>query len=167
MLAQALVGSGHHRDLGHALHVGQQLLDLGGAHVLAAPDDDVLQPVGDGQVAVGVDDADVAGVEPAVLVDRLGRERGVGVAGEAVGATGEDLARLADADVVAVLVDRADLDPLERPAVGVDPLLPGRLVLGTGDRRVLGAAVGAHERDPELVGPLGHRVRGWASRPAR
>ena len=125
MLAQALVGCGHDSHLGHALHVGQELLDLGGADVLAAPDDDVLHPVGDGEVAVGIDDPDVTGVEPTALFDRLGGQGGVGVAGETVGTAGQDLARLADADVMTVLVDRPDLDTLERPAVGVDALLRG------------------------------------------
>ena len=145
MLAQALVGRSHHSHFGNALHVRQQLFDLGRAHVLAAADDDVLQPVRDGQVSVGVDDPDVARVQPATLLDRLGGERGIGVAGEAVGAAGKDLARLADADVAAILVDGADLDTVHRFAVGVDALLAGRFVFGAGDGRVLGAAICAHQ----------------------
>ena len=39
--------------------------------------DQVLLPVGDAQAAVGVDLADVAGVEPAVAIDRLGGRLGL------------------------------------------------------------------------------------------
>ena len=44
----------------------QHRLDLGGRHVLAAGDDDVLHPPGEEEVAVGVAAAEVAGVQPAV-----------------------------------------------------------------------------------------------------
>ena len=56
---------------------GQRLLDLGGVDVEAAGDVHVLEPVGDPQVARLVEHADVAGVQPAVRVDRLGGRRGV------------------------------------------------------------------------------------------
>src|SRR5690606_20416524 len=39
---------------------------------LAAGLDDVLGPVGEGEEAVGADDADVAGLEPAVLAELVG-----------------------------------------------------------------------------------------------
>ena len=89
----ALVGRPHRRDLrverhqgGHEgsvvtdgrglRHQGDQLegrLQVGGADVLAARgDDQLLLAVDDAQVAVLVDLADVARVQPAVLVDRLG-----------------------------------------------------------------------------------------------
>ena len=51
----------------------QRLLDLGRVDVEAAGDVHVLEPVGDRQVAVLVERADVAGVQPAVGVDRLAR----------------------------------------------------------------------------------------------
>ena len=158
MLAEAVVRRGHHRHLGHALHVRQELLHFGRADVLAAANDDVLDPVGDGEVAVFVEHADVTGAEPALLVDGLGREGGIGVAGEAVGPTGEDLAGPPYAGLASFFVDCPHLHPLERAAVGVDALLARRLVGGAGDRGVLGAAVGAHEGDAEPVGALGHRV---------
>src|SRR6266542_2505437 len=55
-------------DRGMAVQDG---LDLLGIDVLAAADDHVLDPVDDPQVAVGVEDADVAGVQPAVA-ERVG-----------------------------------------------------------------------------------------------
>src|SRR2546426_354083 len=65
------------RALAHRIVLVQHALDLGARDVLAARHDHVLEPVDDVEVAVFVDDADVAGVEPAA------RERGasrVGVA---------------------------------------------------------------------------------------
>ena len=50
------------------------------------------------ELAVLVEHTDVAGAEPAVVVDRRLRELGVGVPDEAVGTLAPDLARLADAD---------------------------------------------------------------------
>ena len=44
----------------------QHVLDVARVDVVAAPDDQVLHPVDDGEVSVGVEAADVAGVEPAV-----------------------------------------------------------------------------------------------------
>jgi hypothetical protein len=51
--------------LGNAGMPDQKVLDLAGGDVLAAPDDDVLLAVGDDQVSVGVEAADIAGPEPA------------------------------------------------------------------------------------------------------
>jgi hypothetical protein len=52
--------------------VGQQdVFDLARVHVEPATDDHFLASVDDGEVAIGVEPADVAAVEPALLVDRL------------------------------------------------------------------------------------------------
>ena len=70
-------------DDGHVGHrrVGvEQVLDLLGGDVLAVADDHVLQPTGDGHVAVGVDDAQVAAAEVAVVVEGVGVEGRVEVA---------------------------------------------------------------------------------------
>ena len=100
MLAEALVGRGHHaRPRPRASQAEQQLLDLLGADVLAAADDDVGHAVGDGEVAVVVEHADVAGAVPAVVVEGRGGQLGVGVAEAAVGATAEDLAVVVEPDL--------------------------------------------------------------------
>src|SRR5215210_4427149 len=70
-LAHALIWYADHGDVGDPVQPGEGLLDLGGIDVEAAGDVHVLEPVGDGQVAFGVERADVAGVQPAVGVDRL------------------------------------------------------------------------------------------------
>ena len=108
VLAEALVGRGHDADLGDRVEAHQQLLDLLGADVLAAADDDVGDAVGDREVAVVVEHADVAGAVPPVVVEDRRGQRGVDVADEAVRAPAQDLA---------VLVE-ADLDAGQRVAVG-------------------------------------------------
>ena len=82
-------------DVGREL---QLVLELARRDVLAAGgDDDVLHPVGDPEVAVAVLHADVAGVQPAVGIDRLGRLlRLVEVAHEDVPAAHQQLARSRD-----------------------------------------------------------------------
>ena len=115
VLTEARVGRGDDRDLGDARHPEEQLLDLGRADVLAAADDDVLLAVDDREEPVVVDHADVAGLEPAVGVERSRRQRGVGVPDEAVGALAPDLARLARVDrVPAVVVAQLHLDAEHR-----------------------------------------------------
>ena len=72
-LAGLVVGEADHRGVGD-LRVGeQQRLELGRRHLEALVLDELLEPVDDEQVPVGVDVADVAGVQPAVGVDRVGR----------------------------------------------------------------------------------------------
>ena len=73
-LAEPRVGRGHHHGLGDARAcVEQHLLDLERADVLAAADDDVGLAVGDGEVAVVVEHADIACAVPAVVVEGLAR----------------------------------------------------------------------------------------------
>ena len=64
-------------DLAHRGMVADHVLDLGRVRVEAADDEHVLLAVGDAEVAALVEHADVAGVQPAVGVDRLGGRFGV------------------------------------------------------------------------------------------
>ena len=66
LLAEALVRDAEHGGLGHRGVLVDDLLDLAGVDVEPAADDQVLLAVHDGEVAVGVDGADVAGGEPAL-----------------------------------------------------------------------------------------------------
>src|SRR5205823_1425066 len=52
------------------------LFDLAGVDVVAAGDDQLAGAPGDGEVAVGAAPAEVAGVEPAISVERLGGRLG-------------------------------------------------------------------------------------------
>src|SRR5690606_3730678 len=91
-------------DVGAAVAEGERLadervllevvLDHRRRDVLAARgDDELLLAVDDGEEAVLVEAPDVAGVDPAVLVDQLGGRLGAAqVAGGAGGAADEDLA---------------------------------------------------------------------------
>ena len=65
-LAPALVRQADHRDLGHARVQRQAGFDLDRRNVLAAGDDHVVDAAGDEDVAVGVDEAGVAGEIPAL-----------------------------------------------------------------------------------------------------
>ena len=71
LLAVLLRGAADYGDVLDARHGAEEVLDLLGGDVLAAADDEVLEPPGDVVVAVGVHAADVAGMEPAALVDAL------------------------------------------------------------------------------------------------
>ena len=61
-----LVGNADHRHVGDRRMAEQRVLDFGRIDVLAAGDDHVLHAVVDVEVAVRVEIAGVAGVEPAV-----------------------------------------------------------------------------------------------------
>src|SRR5262249_61597582 len=89
--------------------VHEDLVDLAGGDLLAAPVDDLLQAPGEGDVAVLVHDALVAGAEPAV---HEGLAVGLGVvlvAGHDVGAADGDLAGDAGGLRRAGLVEAAGL----------------------------------------------------------
>src|SRR4030095_11044494 len=75
-LAPYFVGDGDDRALEHRGMPRHRLLHLDRGDVLAARDDDVLLPVAQLDVAVGVPDADVAGVEPAAA-ERFRRRLGI------------------------------------------------------------------------------------------
>src|ERR1700691_3421023 len=113
-LAELGVGRGNHTHLAHLGQLADQRLDLRGRHVVAARDDDVLEPVDDPDVPVGVLDADVAAVEPAVA-HGLGVGRLVApVAGRDARTGDDDLARLLRLAVRAIRPD--DLVPGEHGA---------------------------------------------------
>ena len=76
-LARLLVGDADHGDVADVLVPEDQGLELGGRDLEALVLDQLLEAVDDLEVAVGVDDGDVAGVQPAVLVDGRGCRLGV------------------------------------------------------------------------------------------
>src|SRR3954471_9975928 len=123
VLSEPCVRRGDDRGLRHPGYAQEQLLDLGGAHVLTAPDDDVLLPVGDREVTLLVEHADVATHVPAVVDEGGGGERWIGVPREAVGAPAEDLARDADLHVATRFVDQPEVDSRKRAPVGELALL--------------------------------------------
>src|SRR5574338_71603 len=103
-LAPLLVGHADHRALEHRLVAVERVLDLGGADVLAARDDDVLLAVDDVEAAGRVPHAEVARVEPAAL------DRARGLVGLLVVAAEDDVRARADlADAAPVARDLAAL----------------------------------------------------------
>ncbi|MNE98793.1 hypothetical protein D3C80_1973620 [compost metagenome] len=64
--APLLVRNANHRTHGHLGMAGDDVLDLGGIHVLAAADDHVLEAVDNEQVALLVHVGAVAGEQPTV-----------------------------------------------------------------------------------------------------
>ena len=116
----------------------QQALDARRRHHVAARIlDEVLLAVGDLDVAVGIDQADVAGVQPAVLDRRGGCRLVVPVAGHHQLAAHQDLAVLGDADLD---VGERRADRVELGAVGA---------VARDDRRRLGLAVALQQAHAE------------------
>src|SRR5581483_2748315 len=115
-LAEIGVGAAADGHLPHRRMLEQHVLDVGGGDILAAPDDEVLQPAGDEVVPAGVDVAEVARVDPPVRID------------DAVGGlapVAEHLGRRAGHDFAgALLVGPVDaqLHHRERPPGGAGPL---------------------------------------------
>ena len=104
-LDPARVRDAEHGRLGHRRVRVDDLLDLARGDVLAAGLDHVLLAVDDVEVALVVEDAEVAGVQPAVA-ERLGRLGGVvPVAEHRLRRAVHDLADLPGANRAAVVVD--------------------------------------------------------------
>ena len=136
-------------------------LQLGRGHLKRLVLDQLLEPVDDVEVALGVGLADVAGVQPAVFVEhRAGCLRVVQVALHHLRSPYPDLAQLAGGGVpVGGHVDDAPLGVGQR---GADRGNPGLLLrrVGVGDRARLGQAVTL--TDEHVVArcrPAGHRLR--------
>ncbi len=111
-LAEHRIREPDHGDLGDRRVLGQHRLHLGGVHVVPAADVHLLEPADDAQVAVLVDRAEVAGVQPAVGVDDGRGELGVApVAAHHRGGPADDLADLTGGDAGRrSRVDDAQLD---------------------------------------------------------
>ena len=107
LLAVARVRHRDDRQVLHGRMGGEHALDLLRRDVLAAADDDVLAPVGDGEVAAPSRRpmSPVRNQPPAANACRV--ERGVGVADEDLGTAHEDLAVVAGRQIALVLVDDA------------------------------------------------------------
>ncbi len=96
------------RDIGDGGMGGEHIFDLEGRDVLGVADDRILDSACDADVAVGVDHSEVAGAQPAILVERVGVERGIRVAEEALRSLEPQLT-----------IDHAHANPRYRCADGV------------------------------------------------
>ena len=95
VLAEHRVRHGERDRLQHGWMVHQRFVDLAGRNFLAAAIDDLLEPSGEREIAVGVDDALIAGAEPAVDERFAVRLRIVLIAGGDAFAANDDLSGLA------------------------------------------------------------------------
>src|SRR5205823_3943436 len=109
-LPRRVVGQTDHGDVADAGVREQQVLDFLGADGLALADDDVLEPARDRDVAVGILEAEVAGAEPAVVVEGVGIEGRVHVPAEQHRALDADLTLLPRLRDGLIELDDLDLD---------------------------------------------------------
>ena len=146
---------------------GQQRLQLGRGDWPAAHLDELLEPVDDHHIAVAVDQAEVAGVQPAARAEHGRGGLGlVAVAPHHLGAADQQLARLAGAEVAARL-------RLGHPQLGAghDPAdrardAAGRPVGQAGPDAGLGKPVGLADGRPGQPGRQGLLGGGGQGRPA-
>src|SRR5207247_8580356 len=94
----------------------------------AGPADEVRLPGRHGDIAVLVEEADVAARGPPFCVEGLAGELGIGVAGAQIGTPTPDLARLPRWDAAAAGVDQPELDAGQRAAIGTLPRRTRRVV---------------------------------------
>ncbi|BDB41942.1 hypothetical protein IWGMT90018_23880 [Mycobacterium kiyosense] len=131
----AVVGvlAGDHRDIGDCRVRGEFVFHFDGVDVASTGDDHVLEAVDQGDVTVGVDRGDVAGVQPAVADGLGGGLRIAPVPLHDGLAAQNELARATGADVIAVRVDD--------PGLGVEQRMSPAGIRALAD--LLGAAVDA------------------------
>ena len=113
----------------HALHAIDDLLDVGRHHVLAAEDDEVLEPPGHEEESLGVEESEIPGSEPAARHQHLrGGGRVVVVALHHAGTLHADLTLDTRGTLAAALVQRREnlhRDAAARLAHGEKP--PARI----------------------------------------
>src|SRR5262249_21835328 len=112
-------GTANHRGLHHHLVRIENRLDLGRIHIETRADDQLLSPPDDEEeLAVGPSEA--AGVEPAVAIDRLGRELRCSIIAEHhIRAAHVQFADLAVWNRRALEVDQTILDSRQKLSYGV------------------------------------------------
>ena len=142
----------------------QDLLDLEGGNVLAAPADRVLEPIDEAEIAVGLAHDTIAGVEPAIAPGLGGflrrAEVFIGKCQRLVGPH-HQLARRSVGGVLAAIVDDARIEALEHR-----PHQSGLLVL---DRRAedeigFGRAPAVEQADAGAPREIGVKLRRHAGR---
>lgn len=149
-LTKDAVGQPDHGDLGDGGVSGKELLHLLSRNVLAVPDDDVLEPSGDLQVAGRMDAAEVSGSEPPVNVECFRVHGRVGVAVAERRAPDQHFADFAGRHLGSVRCGDPHLDPGGDPAVRAGQDLGAVPRVADGDHRCLGHAVVVRDGHPHL-----------------
>ena len=119
-----LVRDADHGAVEHRREGVDDFLDLGWRDVLAAADDQFLEPAGDGQKSVLVALRQIAGVIPAVAQRVACLFRLVVIAGHDVGTAHDQFALLPRRDVVTFSIDDADCKPRYRYAARTQTRVP-------------------------------------------
>jgi PAS domain S-box-containing protein len=143
----------------------KNVLDFLGVDVLPAPDDQVLDPVDQGEVAVVVEPADIARVQPATAQYLSGFLWPAQVAAHDIGSADDDLARLPGGQKLACRVDHADLDARQRQP---DAARLAHTVhrVGCADDRALRQPVPLNYRNAETLLELADQLPGHRRGPA-
>ena len=148
-----------HRALGHAVHLVQEGLHLGRVHVVAAADHQVLAATHELDVAVLVEAAHVAGLEPAVVGEVVARLVGhAPVAAEHVGPAHLDVADHAARRELPLVVAHPQTDARQGKAHRAAPALAVlRAARVRGEHQRLAHAVAL---DDGVAGALAEGVEG-------
>ena len=141
--------------------------DLCRIRIETADDEHVTEAIGDAEVAQCVDPTDVARVEPAAGIDRLGRGLGIiQVAGHQVVPAHHDFACGSDRLLDAMLVDDAQLDPADHATGRLGDQLDrvARPAHGHDTGRLGDAVRGDHVGEAELAHHSFHEHRRYRRR---
>src|SRR6266536_1587932 len=126
-LAPFRIRPADHRGLAHVLVLEQHFLDLARIDVGAAGDDHVLGAVLEREIALRVERADVAGVQPAAAQRCRARFRVAPITRHHHVAAAQNLPGLAGRQLAVLRVGDLDFDARIRPAGGRQPVEPARI----------------------------------------
>ena len=136
-LAGPRIREANNGDVGDAVMSDEHLLNLGRRDVLGVPDDEVLDPTGDADIAIPVDKPEITGAEPSILVECIHVEGRVKVPGKALRSFQTQLAFPVDLELPAILGDHPYDDPGNgHPDCSVKPLRRIRGPRRRGDREL-------------------------------
>src|SRR6266481_3228653 len=110
-LAEPRVRKADHGDRGHRGMLVEQVLDLDDRYVFPAPDQNVLYPARNADVAVIVRVGEIAGIEPSLAIESL-QLRPLVIALKHLSAANEQASRLTRGDRPALEIDDTDFHPV-------------------------------------------------------
>jgi hypothetical protein len=93
------VGHSDDRDVGDRGVGGQHILDFEGGNILRVADDRIFDTTRDTDIAVCINQPEIACAQPSILVERVGVKCGVGITEEALGSLEPQLAFIPDGAV--------------------------------------------------------------------
>src|ERR1700732_3382566 len=115
-LAEPRVRKADHGDRGNRGMLVEEVLDLDDRYVFPAPDQDVLYPARNTNVAFLVHVSEITGIEPSIAVEGL-QIWPLVIALEHLGAANEQASRLTHGDRPALEIDDTDFHPVLWPTI--------------------------------------------------